>query len=252
MAIGAISAGGRSDELSRLAVLSRAAAAPAVSLGPMATPPPNERFVVTAELPVVPIVYRDPRRSEVSAVRRGPTRTNEALPRRRRAPLALRVLVFVLLAVGLAATAGLVAEQIHPAWFESLRNVVVAPNAPSPRPIAVPRLPTGNLVLISTSPTGATYRIPASSYAISFDIDQRVWVRVERSPSEALLFDATLEASSRQTVVKVGGNTSVMVAARTLALSITEGARTLGMIRSPRVGYIYTFESTSPLPSAAT
>jgi hypothetical protein len=161
------------------------------------------------------------------------------------------VLVFVLLLVGLVSAAGFVAERTHPTWFESLRNVVVVHIARNPRRPPVPSVPAGNLVLISTSPTGATYRVPASSYAIVFDIDQRVWVRVERPPSGAVLFAATLENSSRPTVVAVRGNTSVMVAARTLALSITEGPRTLGAIRSPKVGYIYTFESTSPLPSGA-
>jgi hypothetical protein len=35
-----------------------------------------------------------------------------------------------------------------------------------------------------------------------------------------------------------------VVAARTLALSITEGPLTLGTIHAPEVGYIYTFDAT--------
>jgi hypothetical protein len=80
--------------------------------------------------------------------------------------------------------------------------------------------------------------------AIVSSVDQQAWVRVEGLPDGALHFAATLGGSSSPTVVPVRGSVSVVVAARTLALSITEGPLTLGTIHAPEVGYIYTFDAT--------
>ena len=129
----------RRAELSRLAGLSRLTEpAEESSTSLRFRLPPNERFVVTAEIPVIShIAYPDQLRSAATPRPRERSLGELTLLRRRGAPLALRVVVVALFLVGLTSVVGVVAERIHPTWFESLRNVVVIQNSQKstePRP----------------------------------------------------------------------------------------------------------------------
>jgi hypothetical protein len=153
-------------------------------------------------------------------------------PRRRRAPLGLRIGVGILflLAVGAVEVA-----RAKPAWLP--KNVdhpaqVVTPTAVAPRA----------MTLISNTPSQSVYVLPVSSFALSVAIDHRCWVLVKAVPGGGTLFSRTVEPGTPMPPTKVKGSASILVAARANAIVISDGTKTIGTIRSPLVGHTYVLE----------
>ncbi len=163
--------------------------------------------------------------------------------RREPAPISLRLLVWTLFFLFLVTSTGLGVEHFHPKWISFLRNgastsaqtSTTGPPSTTPTPV--------RLALQSTSPSGATYSVPASSYTIVLVIRARCYVTL-RSPADAkvIAFAATISPQMSPKDFSVQGSASFEIAAQAVSLTIKQGSRIFGTIPTPKVGFTYTFQ----------
>ena len=192
--------------------------------------------LVTAQLPVVRARLATNGRREL--VRRPEINTR---PRRQRAsaPLALRISVTALLFVMLASASGVVAQRVRPTWFTSIERYI-RPGAPVVSAQHAQLL--DHAVLISSTPTAVTYAVPATSYSIVVTVDNLCWLIVNspaRSPKP--FRETTLTPTESPYSIPIHGSSSIMVAARTRSITITEGRMVIALIKSPHAGTVYLF-----------
>ncbi len=196
---------------------------------PTTPPPPPRRAVPTTGSSTLPPPPPAQPRSPSPPLSPSPAARGSA-------PRALRAAVLLLLVVVLGASLGLVALRTHPAWFSSWHRGQRATAAPA----TVGRATGAPFALVSSSSAGATYRVRAKSYTIAFSIDHPCWVLVQTlPPAAAPVLAATLQPGAA-TPVALAGSATVMVAARTNAITVRDGGRTIGVIHSPVVGSTYT------------
>ncbi len=197
---------------------------------------PHPDSPVTAPLPVVRV--RSVATSRRDLVRVPPKAAN-VRRRRTSAPLGLRIFVLMLLFVLLASASGVVAQRMRPKWFSAIEHYI-RPESPMVSPQRAQLL--DHAVLLSSSPAAVTYAVPAVPYSIVVAVDSACWL-VVRSPAQdpKPLTEMTLTAAASPLSVPIRGSSSIMVAARTRAITITEGSRVIGVIPNPHAGTVYSF-----------
>lgn len=198
--------------------------------------PSHPYCLITAPLPIVPV------RSQAIERRAPARRTNDItrVPARiAPAPLGLRLCVSALLFVLLASASAVVAEQIHPKWFSSFENYI-RPGSPAISNQHAQLL--DHVLLVSSSPAAITYAVPATSYSVVISVDHPCWF-VVRSPAggSRTLEEMTMLPTASPMSIPVHGSSSIMVAAQTRSITISEGLKVLGTIKTPRAGVVYSF-----------
>jgi hypothetical protein len=160
------------------------------------------------------------------------------------APVVLRLAVWSLAFVFVLAAAGDVVLHVRPGWLRPFRHV----ESSSPSGRARPRPGgTASLLLVSSDATGATFEVPAQRYRLVVTTAARCWTTVKSPPdATGFVFARTITPATSPASVEVSGAASVELAARAVSLAVRAGDRTVGVIRSPRVAYRYTFEPTTP------
>lgn len=157
-----------------------------------------------------------------------------ARPKRKSAPLALRLAVVGLFVVFLATLSGFIIVHIRPNLLRPLRNEI------TPRAAVV----VSHQYRFS-SLGGFHYLVPGSSYTVSFNISHPCWVIVHQLATGTTLFTATLQPTNTEQSVTITGSASLEIAARANAITVRHGLQTLGIIRNPVVGATYTFTTRS-------
>lgn len=185
----------------------------------------------------LPIVRARPRAQTLGST---PRRTSPALPAARRrasAPRSLRFAVTLLVALLISGIGGMVAQQVHPRWFTGLEHYIY----PAARTGRIAHALDG-ATLVSSAPAAIRYSVPASTYSIVISVDHPCWIIV-RSPAggSAILREMTVVPATSPMTILIHGSSSIMVAAQTNTIALTEGTRELGVLRSPRVGVVYSF-----------
>ncbi len=200
---------------------------------------------VTEELPVVP--------AEQPYLDRG-----RARQRRRSAPYALRLVVWLLVLLLVLLLLGVLVEREHPSWLDFLRRTPsAARSSPGARPVTSARgsgHPTSSTTpsgfhVVSESANGATYDVGAASYALLVATlpNHPCWTMVEEPAGSGRLYAAeTLQPSSRPASFPVSGSATLTVAAAVRSIGVEVGGHVVGTISSPKLGYRYTFEAGSP------
>ena len=197
---------------------------------------PHPDCVITAPLQIV-------RARSHLVERRAPTRRlNNVVDTRARktpAPLGLRLFVSMLLFVLLASTGGVVAQGTHPKWFIRFEHYIRSDLRVVPASHA--QL-LDHAVLVSSSPAAVTYALPATPYSVVVSADHPCWFIVKSTAGGSTTIKATTMLPSTSPMsIPIRGSSSIMVAARTQSIVITTGLKVLGVIRSPRVGVVYSF-----------
>jgi len=192
--------------------------------------------LITAPLPIVRVRSQA---IERRAPARRPNDITRVPARKAPAPLGLRLFVSALLFVLLASASAVVAEQIHPKWFSSFENYI-RPGSPAISNQHAQLL--DHVLLVSSSPAAITYAVPATSYSVVISVDHPCWF-VVRSPAggSRTLEEMTMLPTASPMSIPVHGSSSIMVAAQTRSISISEGLKVLGTIKTPRAGVVYSF-----------
>lgn len=185
-----------------------------------------------------------------------------------------RVADLLLGLVLLACLAGLAVGQVRPSWLAPFRAfaspathtaspssasgpTVAIPSAGAParrasaaparRPATAPASPPASgLVLASATPSTAVFRLPVTAYTVTIEVAQPCWMRLRSLAAPASAFEATLLAGSVPNSFAVRGPTTLMVAARAVAIRISSRGRLIGQIDAPVVGLTYEFIPPRP------
>ena len=112
--------------------------------------------------------------------------------------------------------------------------------------VVVPR-PVHHAVLLSTTSSAITYRVPAATFTIAVVVDHPCWI-VVKSPPDAVtsLLARTILPTSSPVIVPLHGAASVTFAARVISLTVRAGAVVLSVINDPVLGPAYTFVPSTP------
>jgi len=153
--------------------------------------------------------------------------------KRSQAPLVLRVSVVSLFILMLLALAGIALIHVRPSTFRWLRRDLSA----QPSTVLARRRSALSPLELGRIGHGFEYEIPASAYSIQFEVTRPCWVIVRQLPTGTTLSEATLQPPGL--TVRVKGDVAVEVAARTTAIVVRGGTRTLGSIKNPVVGATY-------------
>ncbi|HVB07024.1 MAG TPA: hypothetical protein VNF07_12335 [Acidimicrobiales bacterium] len=161
-------------------------------------------------------------------------------PPRRPAPSAVRGAVLSLLAIVVFSNLGLAVLKLQPKLLAAVK-ADLHPTASVASAATVERPAAAHFGLVSSGAASATYAVPSAHYTISLSIDRPCWV-VVRSPIDAakpLLASVLVPATA--TPIPVTGSASIVIAARAQSITISNGAKVLGVIPSPVLDTTYTF-----------
>lgn len=107
---------------------------------------------------------------------------------------------------------------------------------------AGPEATTARMSLVASSRDRAVYAVPSASYSIVVSVDRPAWARIDApADSTDALFEATITPQSSPRITRVSGSSSLMLAARAEAIQVKVGARTVGTITAPSIGFWYEF-----------
>lgn len=198
---------------------------------------PWSENVTTVRIPVVRTASRPnppPRYQDFDATS-GRWRPQSEAIMRDAMPLRIHIAIAVLVALSVVCIGGFVYAGAHPGWFFTHQRVTPAAALTAPTPAA-------RMVLVSSTATAVTYRVPVSSYSLVVAIDHPTWIEV-RSPaqSSALLLGRTLLPTANPLTIPIRGTSSIRVAARVHAIIVMDGATVLSTITAPILGTVYTF-----------
>ncbi|MCU1494528.1 MAG: hypothetical protein JWO62_2292 [Acidimicrobiaceae bacterium] len=236
----------RRDTTGRRAVATAEPDAPPL---PRATPatriqPATPSATITAEMPIVrPPQGRHPR---PPAGRRTEERYES---RRRPAPYAVRLTVWLLFFVLVLMLAGRAVEHYHPTWLDFLRNSATTSSAPAgqggaPSTTSAPvttRQASGFRETSHTS-TGATYAVPSRSYSIVVVTAHPCWTAINvPAGSKTLQYGQTVQPSASPKAFPVTGSSTITVSATATSIAVETGGTTIGTIKAPQLNYGYTF-----------
>lgn len=204
---------------------------------------PSPSATVTAEIPVV-TAPGSPRSGP--KVRRGSDEWYET--RRRPAPYALRLLVWLLFFVLLLALAGRAVEHYHPTWLDFLRNSA-APSAaktPARSHATGTTTPQTGFHEISHTSTSATYSVPSKSYSIVLTTaaGHPCWTTINvPAGSKNELYAETVLPSASPKAFAVTGSASLEISASATSLAVETGGTIVGTIKAPKLGppFSYSF-----------
>jgi hypothetical protein len=219
-----------------------AAGEPTRATGPTRTRTQPESIVDTAEIQLV----------ASSRPRRIPTAHEHAYeePERRvPAPMGLQIAVWLLFVVFVVGLVGLAVEHFHPSWVSFLRNTATTSNghhhgaASNSTPSTSSSTHSSALTAESTTATGATYLVPsASTYTLVVSVPNRCYIDVASPPnSKNFVFASTIDASQSPKSITVHGSSSLELGAQTTSVAVEVSGKQVGVISTPRPGYIYTF-----------
>jgi hypothetical protein len=144
----------------------------------------------------------------------------------------------------------LVIEHVRPDWLTLLHSN--EPVSPATTPTTTARGAGSNgqtMVLLSSSPTGATYSVPAANYSLVLYGDGRCYVEVHSPPNSSLLSTAeVVNLTSAPTEFPQHGAAEIYMAAQASSLVVESGTKVYGTIKMPKLGpnFSYTFEPTTP------
>jgi hypothetical protein len=178
------------------------------------------------------------------------------IERRLPAPWGLEIAVWVLFVLFVLGLIGLAAEHFHPSWVAFLRNTAATTPRRSSRGStssstrAAPRSSTtqptrelGQLVLVSTTRSSATYSVPTSTgFSVAISTTHPCWTQVKSPPaSSTFVFARTITANQSPVVIKLAGPASLMLGAHATALTVEVGSKVIGSISPPRSFLTYVF-----------
>jgi hypothetical protein len=165
--------------------------------------------------------------------------------------MVLQILVWLLFVVFVAGLVGLAVEHFHPSWVANLRNTVGAPagrathHAVGSKSRSKSTAATRSAVLTETSSSakGATYSVPtSSSYTLVVSVPNRCYIDVTSPPnSKSYAFASTIDASESPKSIPVKGPSTLLLGAQTISVAVKVAGKQVGVISSPKPGYIYTF-----------
>lgn len=196
---------------------------------------------ITAEIPAV---------GNAEQARRNPGYPAAAAPvrpRRRPAPFAVRVFVWILAFLLVLAGVGLWAEHYHPAWFAFIQNKVG-----SAQPVlSTPKTNSGSATVSSSSaplnsgtpPGSVTVTVPPGPYSIVVASTHAYWMKVvSPAGSSTVVFEQVVPVSTTPKTLEYSSSITVSFAASTTSLSVISGGHTVKVIPSPHILPItYTF-----------
>ncbi len=219
-----------------------AAGEPTRATGPTKTRTQPESIVDTAE--IQPVASSRPRRI--------PTPHEHAYDepdRHAPAPMGLQIAVWLLFVVFVVGLVGLAVEHFHPSWVSFLRNTATTSNghhhgaASNSKTSPPSSTHSSALTAQSSTPTGATYLVPSSStYTLVVSVPNRCYIDVASPPnSKNYVFASTIDASQSPKSITVHGSSSLELGAQTTSIAVEVSGKQVGVISTPRAGYIYTF-----------
>ncbi|MDA8292367.1 MAG: hypothetical protein M0Z33_11925 [Actinomycetota bacterium] len=210
---------------------------------PSTGPSAGVEATITAEIPVVS-----------GGRHRRPARGSDEwyASRRRSAPYAVRLVVWLLFFVLLVALAGRAVEHYHPAWLDFLRNTTRTSSGTAStggekghrtasRPSSSTLAPTG-FRLLSSGAHGATYSVPSPRYSVVVTTSTPSWTEVATpAGSTTYRYAETVLPGASPKAFAVTGSSTVVLAHTVTSIGVEIGGRTVGTISTPRVGYPYSF-----------
>jgi transcriptional regulator with XRE-family HTH domain len=185
-------------------------------------------FTQTAQVPAV--AWRpDPRTSVLPAIPMKAPQSPPGTPGggRRRAPFALRALVWLVLALLVVAGAGLVTAHYRPSWLKKLHLLrtgsthVTVGSSISPSS-AVPAVRT-----VSSSGATANVVVHARNYEVRVAAFNRVWIQATAPSSYTEIFSGTLAPGQSQTIDPVNGQLTLELAATSAVVVVDVGGKIL-------------------------
>lgn len=199
--------------------------------------PPNSLVASksTIEIPIVgnttKVLSQKRSRSHVVRPKKAPT-----------APLALRIMFWVVVLLVIAGFVGLYLEHTHPQWFTAVTHPTVAPTIPgtsSNNPISSSK-PTGNsLIQLSSSSSQANYKVPATSYSIKVSAGQTCWVEITvPNTQNPDLFSGELQQGQSETFNSQTRNT-VIIGASNCSLKVFSGSKVFGVLTPSTTPFTY-------------
>lgn len=172
-----------------------------------------------------------------------PTGMVAALPRyaRPRAPFGLRLAVWLVALVLLAAVAGLVVHQVRPQW---LRSLEVGNGPAQPAPAAPSASSTGGgatsghaaapasghpspVRQTQAGPNSAAVSVTGASFQVIVSTQAPCWVQVTSPASFAPVFSQVMPAGTTQTFASSAGQLTVQVGASKVLLQVRIGGKTV-------------------------
>lgn len=165
--------------------------------------PPDPRFVNTGVVPKV-----------------GPY----AAPRRK-APLGLRILVWLVVLLLLAGIAGLVVHKVRPQWLKSL-EVATGTSAPAPaRPAASAGASHGASSTVTATGSGLAENVTVKvgslgSYAVVVSAQDPCWVQVNTPASFSPQFSQVMQGGQSQTFKPANGQLTLLVGASHVTVTV--------------------------------
>ncbi len=169
--------------------------------------------------------------------------------------MGLQIVVWLLFAVFVVGLVGLAVEHFHPSWVAHLRNTVGSPSTRSHHPAvgsngnSTSNSSTHPSVLTETgsSAKGATYSVPtSSSYTLVVTVPNRCYIDVTSPPNTRnYVFASTIDTSQSPKSISVSGPSTLELGAQTSSVAVKVAGKQVGVITSPKPGYIYTFLPSS-------
>ena len=159
--------------------------------------------------------------------------------KRRRIPLALRFALFLTVALLAVGGAGLAVDRWHPQWLQDLhivRSHVASPGSAITTTTTVPHFHS-----LTSSPSGATYAVPARRFAVNIGISQPTWIQVTTSSSSAPVYTGVLQPQGQIQTFRANGDISVVIGAGGTVVSVSVNGKAIAMLKPPSAPYTLTF-----------
>lgn len=189
---------------------------------------------ITAELPAVG-------GPEGSAIRRAP---GVNAVRRQSAPVALRILVWLLALVLLVVTVATIVARVRPDDLAVLRHTVGPATTPStPATSSTTTPPTFRQV--SASATAITYAVPATSYDLVITVSAPTFIEGHSPATSSQWAFARTISPTKPTTISITGSSTLTMFKTPTSVSVQANGKVLGSVAQPKLGVTYTFEPSS-------
>jgi cytoskeletal protein RodZ len=177
--------------------------------------------------------------------------------RRRRAPLALRLVTWLVAVAVVVGIGGLAAQRWRPQWLARFHlEHVVSAAAPSTvpsssvrsaggrartvRPAPRPALSVAPVVLTSSGHTAATYSVATHRFTVTLATSAPCWVQVS-SPASVTPVAEGVQPAGKTTRYPATGTMTVQVGASGVLVGIVVDGRTRFTVAPQQAPYTYTF-----------
>ena len=164
--------------------------------------------------------------------------------------MGLQIAVWLLFVVFVVGLVGLAVEHFHPSWVSFFRNTATTPSnghrhgTASNSTTSTPSSTHSSALTAQSSTTrGATYLVPSpSTYTLVISVPDRCYIDVTSPPnSKNYVFASTIDASQSPKSITVRGPSSLELGAQTTSITVDVSGKQVGVISTPKAGYIYTF-----------